>query len=146
MIRSLDGMMAELRIQKDELPKQCAIVLSTGIVKNIVTQGLPFSAVPYGEKYKKWKQVAVGHLDFWRLYGDMIGNIMAFPEGDGGWTAGIVPGSRNREGKGIAWYAGINEAKRPLFGPSREQFKNEMWDQLGKQALNKVVKRWKQKR
>jgi len=148
LVSTLNAMEAEARNQESELAKQMAVTLSMDTVSNITTQAFGNFGHPYSENYAEWKQKEVGHLDFWKLFGDLIVHISAFksPTEVNAWESGILPGARNSEGKLVEMYAGVNEAydgnNRPLFGRSRIIFKNEKWPVMGRNAQARIVSKW----
>ena len=144
MIKNLDRVKSEIMLQHENLPRDCATSLSVDIVENIMNQVFAAGYKPYSKKYEEWKKNTVGHLDFWRLYGDLISHISAF-EGHGGWIAGITKGATNRDGESIEKYASVNEFLRPLFGLSREKFKDEKFPIIGKRALDRIREKWMRK-
>jgi len=146
ILRSLADMETEAMLQSVELSRQMAVILSIDTVHAVTVQEFGNFGRPYNPAYGKWKLRKVSHLDFWKLYGDLIANISAFAYGDS-WASGIIPGAVNREQKSIEMYAGVNESdsgnRRPLFRKSRERFMDKKWGAMAGHAHGRIVAKWK---
>ena len=137
-----------------ELNRRCSIGYAQLLVRNIMTFQRP--SPPYTPRYRTWKfeYGKMGYPAPWRLYGDLVRNIINFRSG-AGWMGGIPAnvydqggkswGGRGDKGKPkrIAMYAAVNELRRPVFGPTMEEYAQDAWPKQGGVALKEVEGSWR---
>ena len=143
---------------QDEMQRRCAIDYYQLLIQNILRRNLPRPA--YSKRYRSWKY-EYGWQDYpspWRLRGDLVKSLSAFRAPDGNSWIGGVPigamdsGGKSWDGKGskgpkggsksIAMYGSIEEARRPIFGPTAEEYAKTGWSKRGREALNNLKAAW----
>jgi len=120
------------------------------VIGAIETQKYAHEYDPYSDKYKEWKEKAVGHLRFWELTGDLIG-AMEFKEDenarsgynvfsglDGKGKAGqtgsvsdekIIDYARKNEGGWVNSVGGVI-SPRPLFSKVSFEIRREALERI----------------
>lgn len=143
--------------KKFGMTQACADEYRLLVINNLLTQKFATGYRPYSPKYAKWKtQTMMLGSQFWRLYGDLVNNIEVFKVGDtfmGGIKAGVMdsggkswfstPARRLGKPKEIVMYAKKLEKDRPLFEPTRQEYKNSGYPARGILALRKIGAGWK---
>jgi len=143
---------------QDEMQRRCAVDYFQLLVKNIMKRTRPSPA--YSKRYRKWKYEYgwMGYPSPWRLRGDLIGSLSAFRAPDGNsWIGGVPIGAMDSGGKSwfgkgskgpsgpskpIAMYGSVEEARRPVFKPTAEEYAKSGWSKRGQEALNDLRKAW----
>ncbi len=122
----------------------------------------------YSKNYKKWKQEHYPSQGFWKLGGDLLNNLHAFPasrtmQGGQDWAAGVPNGVMDTGGKSfglpghareIAWYGhkmeygskagGQTHPKRSIFAPrTRDYAKSWRRRDRAVEALRYVSQGWR---
>jgi len=151
-----------VELQKSQLPYYSAVDFQHLVIANLNSQKYASGYASYSEMYKEWKLEQQVGMKFWALYNDLVQNIKAFrvPLGAGqsGWIAGVVPGvtaSISSQMWGtvkkkvlIAQYARWMEfgrkgqPARPLFGPTKNEYRRGGFPKRGQQSLNKIKWSW----
>ena len=158
--------------------RRCAVEYARQVQENIIRQAFQHLWQPLGltkgsERYKKWKQKAVGHLNFWRLRGDLL--VAIGPERIGaGWLGGVPSWAMDSGGKSwfgrpgtwsggasksIAWYGRIMELgsdalgattveggrhpARPVFGPTYDEFAGNTLPSIVLLTMNDIKRTWR---
>lgn len=150
---------AKTELEATDLPYRCAVDFQHLVINNLNSQKHMGGYAPYGEIYKDWKLRQKVGMQFWKLYSDLVQNIQAFRVEDG-WMSGVVPGryaskssSMFGEAKGtrkvlIAQYAGWMEfgrsgqPARPLFTPTKEEYRVTGFRKRGRESLNRIKWSW----
>jgi len=138
---------------QDEMQRRCAVDYYQLLVKNIMSKMVPKPS--YSPRYARWKK-KYGRMGFpspWRLKGDLVASLSAFPVGKG-WMGGVPIGAMDSGGKSwlgkgdigdskpIAMYGSIEEDRRPVFGPTAKEYAGAGWQKRGQEALNQFRKEW----
>ena len=154
ILRAVQAVDSTVHTQSKKLPYKMALECAELLRKNISTGAI---AVPgrYNPKYTEYKQLMVGHLRPWMLFGDVLANITVFRQEDG-FMAGIPAGRMDKGEKGwfgtgkpsyIAAYARANEygegntPERPIFRPTFAQYQGAKV-QTHINRVMKEIKRW----
>ncbi|MDY6957906.1 MAG: hypothetical protein SVK08_01980 [Halobacteriota archaeon] len=139
------------------LPYRMAIEYSDMLRQNIQQGTFSGMYKPYNKKYAEYKQLMVGHLRFWVLFGDVLASISVFKHGNG-FMGGIPAGKMDRGEKGwygtgkpssIAAYARANEfgegptPARPVFRPTFAQFKRDRLGKFEKETYEDIRRWWR---
>lgn len=146
VMNALSGVKKEAVRQGGRLPFRCAVRYKMNVSDAIVSNKYKGRFKPYTPKYEKWKLKTVGHLDFWRLYGDLLRSLATWKINDSGingWVGGVAPGATNREGKLIRMYAEPNEALRPLFRLERDDFEQNDLKAEGVKSMAAIGSFWR---
>jgi len=155
-VRAVKAVDSTVNIQAKQLPYKMAIECAELLRKNISTGAI---AVPgrYNRRYIEYKQLMVGHLRPWILFGDVLQNIIVFRTEDG-FMAGIPAGRMDSGEKGwfgtgkpsyIAAYARANEygegntPARPIFRPTLAQYKGQKAQSHIDRVMNEIKRHWK---
>jgi len=143
---------------QNEMQRRCAVDYYQLLVKNIMKKMTPKPS--YNPRYARWKMKYswMGFPSPWRLRGDLVSSLSAFKAPDGNGYIGGVPigamdqggkswfgkGSKGPSGgsKSIAMYGSIEEARRPVFGPTSSEYAGTGWSKRGQEALNELRKAW----
>ena len=144
---------------QDEMQRRCAVDYYQLVVNNIMKRKRPSPAYK-SKRYRNWKYEYgwQGYPSPWRLRGDLVSSLAAFKAPSGNGYIGGVPigamdqGGKSWLGKGskgpsgpskpIAMYGSIEEKRRPVFGPTTEEYAKSGWSKRGQEALNELRKRW----
>lgn len=145
-----------------DMQKTCAMEYKQLVAFNIMTQKYGFRA--HSKKYREWKQSKFPEYPaFWRLHGDVLRNLSAFPHSDGdmsihtiGFMGGIPSGRMGSTGQYVAYYAtkveegwiakgGKPRPARRMFWKTKEDYKKSPtgWLKNGEIALGKVGNVWR---
>ncbi len=103
----------------------------------------------------------MGYPSPWRLRGDLVSSLSAFKAPNGkGYIGGVPIGAMDQGGKSwlgkgskgpkgpskpIAMYGSILEygpKRRPVFGPSADEYAKTGWGKRGQESLNELRKQW----
>jgi len=153
---------AAVALQKADICYYSAVDFQHLVIANLNSQKYANVYAPYSEMYKDWKLKQKVGMQYWKLYGDLVQNIKAFKvpigAGQSGWIAGVVPGiiaSRSSQMWGtvkkrilISQYARWMEfgregqEPRPLFGPTKEEYRRDGFVKRGEKSLNKIKWSW----
>lgn len=145
----------------DEMQRRCAVDYYQLVTKNIMSRHLPRPA--YSKRYRNWKYEYgwQGYPSPWRLKGDLVRSLGAerFSRGGAkGWYGGVKIGAvdsggkswfgKGRKGprggsKSIAMYGSVEEERRPVFGPSREEYAKEGWRSRLDETKQKMMGAWR---
>jgi len=142
----------------DEMQRRCAIDYYQLVVKNIFKRHFPRPA--YSKRYRSWKYEYgwMGYPSPWRLRGDLVNSLRAFKNPRGGWIGGVPFGATDSGGKSwfgkgrkgpvagskkIAMYGSVEEARRPIFKPSAEEYAGAGWKKRGLEAVAEMRKAWR---
>ena len=155
---------AAMGFGQQEMQRRCAVDYYQLLVKNIMSKMVPKPS--YSPRYARWKK-KYGRMGFpspWRLKGDIVASLSAFPAGKG-WMGGIPIGAMDSGGKSwlgkgdkgrskpIAMYGSVMEhggsygkggthPPRPVFGPTAKEYARAGWQKRGQEALNKQKAAW----
>ena len=153
---------AAVELQKTDMPYYSAVDFQHLVISNLGSQKYAVGYAPYSEMYKDWKLKQQVDMKYWKLYGDLVQNIKAFRislgGGQSGWMAGVVPGvtasissqmwgtvkkkvllsltARRME------FGRKGQPARPLFGPTRVEYRGSGFIKRGQKALNKIKWSW----
>lgn len=156
IIRAVNAVDRTVNIQSKQLPYRMALECADLLRKNISTGAI---AVPgrYNQKYIEYKQLMVGHLRPWVLFGDVLANITVFRQEEG-FMAGIPAGRMDSGEKGwfgtgkpsyIAAYARANEygegntPERPVFRPTFAQYQGTRVQNHINKVMNEIKRWWR---
>jgi len=150
---------AQATIQRDDMQYHSAIEFHQLLIYNLSHErfkggGFGFGRyAPYDPRYAAWKGSTSG---FWILGGDLVSNIVKRKIGrPKGWAVGVNDvldsggkswlKERGKAGKrkSIGMYAKVNEERRPLFRPTREEFAKDLWPREGEKSLKKIGNQWR---
>lgn len=115
----------ELEIGGGSFNRLCAIDYNQLIIKNIFGRATP--TPPYSAKYAKWKKKhsLMGYPSPWRLTGNLVRAINIF-QYNKGWASGvqayIYSDGRLVPPEEIASYGSREEARRPIFKPTMQEY------------------------
>jgi len=156
---ALAKLKAQAMIQRDDMQYHSAVGFHQLLIYNLAHErfksgGFGFGAyAPYVSRYAAWKGSTGG---FWILEGDLVSNIvkrkMGRPRGwavgvnnvmDSGGKSWLKPRGQHGERKSIGMYAEINEERRPLFRPTREEYAKDLWPKEGEKSLKKIGNQWR---
>ena len=120
--------------------------------------GKRFRPTPdYSTRYASWKfeYGRMGYPSPWRLFGDLVNSLTAWQENEREWYGGVPRGTYDAGGKSwfgtgatggskeIAMYGWVEEMRRPLFGPVRDEYFEKKMPEQGKKALGKLLDLWR---
>jgi len=152
-------------IEARDNPYRNAVAFRNLLLLNINSQKHMSRYPPYNKRYKDWKQKTVGHLNFWKLYGHLIRNLIVFPMGVGfgrmnKWMSGITPGVTDKGN--TSWLEGNKgrpmlisvygkwmefgrrgQPARPIFGPTTEEYAGNRFLRMGKYSILNVRRAWR---
>lgn len=154
---------------KSDLPRLQAIDYVYLLNRNITQQKFLTQWPAYSRRYAEWKaEVGKINVGFWRLHDSLLGSLTVWElsvRGDKAWKGGIPAGVMDKGGtswfgqgvqgqpkpKPIAMYArtiefgeGPNVGKpRPLFVPTKEEYKDEGFVRRGEEELRRLADKWR---
>lgn len=147
----------------ENMQRTCSIDYAHRVMRNIMggRYGAGSPPVPsYHPRYARWKLENFGNIGTWRLKGDLVRNITFFKV-ENGWMGGVPNGVYDSGGKSwygqgdrggtkeIARYGRANEFglhKRPVFGPTRQEYMEDAddgWMKRGEEVLVRIGQRWR---
>jgi len=157
-----ERVLAQARIEREDLPYRSAREFRGLLFNNIMTQKYATGYAPYSPRYAEWKtQTMMMGSQFWRLFGDML-NSLTIEMKDDGWFAGIpgdvmdsggkswfgTPESRRGKSKPVSMYASVmelglnNHPARPVFGPTTEEYAVDGWPKQGAESIKRISNAW----
>ena len=173
IIRALGRVESKIHYEtKHNLPKRGAIRARDMLFENIHNQKFSGGSYgyksydEYNKTYSEWKsEMGMGFKGFWRLFDDLVSSLEVFNYRKGV-MAGIRSGILDSGGKSmftagggqrkeIAWIARLMEwgwtnpvthahvGERPLFRPTRVEFKRKELGKLGDLGIKKIRKEWR---
>jgi len=143
MLTALNRLQSKARELSREVPEKAATGFVFLIINNVHTEKFGLFGKSYSERYKEWKQVKVGSLKPFVLYGEFLKSLGVYKISDNMVFGGIIPGALGKRGESVEKYMQINEMKRPLFAATRTEYIGKFWPQLGKDALSKLRQQWR---
>ena len=142
---------SRVELEKNDLPFRSAVDFQHLVIANLNSQKYAGGYAPYSDMYKKWKQEQGVGMKYWELYGDLVESIKVFKLGKG-WMSGVIPGkvaSRSSQMYGkkkkrvlISYYARLMESTRPLFTPTKDEYRKDGFPKRGRESLNKIKWSW----
>jgi len=129
------------------LPFEQAAQFRNLVIRNIEMQKYAGGYKPYHEEYAKNKLRKVGHLRFWILTGDMLGSILMVKT-DRGWVVRFGGSLHSMKAHILEFggvYAGRLHPARPVFGPTRTEFRLGVMKKSLKKVANRIRSIWRAK-
>jgi|FLOH01.1.fsa_nt_gi hypothetical protein len=158
LMSALDGVQSVVKIQGgDTMQWKCATDYYQLVMENMLKRNSPRPA--YSKRYRNWKYEYgwMGYPSPWRLRGDLMRSLGSYRYGDG-YLGGVQPGAMDSGGKSwfgkgrlgpsgkiksIEMYGNVEEARRPLFEPTMEEYAGAGWLKRGDEMLGKIESRWR---
>jgi len=142
---------------KDTMQMKCAVDYYQLVMKNIQSRNRP--GLAYSKRYRNWKYEYSwsGYPAPWRLRGDLVKSLGAYRFGDG-YIGGVQPGAmdtggkswfgKGKEGpkgpsKSIEMYGRVEEHRRPVFKPAKEEYAKDGWIKRGNELLKRIGAEWR---
>jgi len=141
---------------KENLPIRNAMDYVDLLTKNITSQKYMLASGQYNKRYKSWKQQQNVGMKYWLLGRDLINSLSVFGH-EGGWIGGVPEdvyesqtkswlrpmGSVIGKKKKIAMYGWANEGLRPVFKPTKEEYRQNGMVDRAKDVINVFAMNWR---
>ena len=158
LMSALSGVQSVVKVQGlDTMQWQCSTDYYQLVMANMLKRSSPSPA--YTDRYSKWKQKYgwMGYPSPWRLRGDLMRSLGSYRYGNG-YLGGVQPGAMDSGGKSwfgkgrlgpsgkiksIEMYGNVEEERRPLFGPTMDEYAGAGWLKRGDEMMGKIEARWR---
>jgi hypothetical protein len=158
LMSALDGVQSVVKVQGgDTMQWKCATDYYQLVMANMLKMRSPSPG--YSMRYRNWKYEYgwMGYPSPWRLRGDLMRSLGSYRYGDG-YLGGVQPGAMDSGGKSwfgkgrlgpsgkiksIEMYGNVEEARRPLFEPTMDEYAGAGWLKRGDEMLGKIEARWR---
>jgi len=141
---------------RDNLPLRNAMDYIELLTKNITSQKYMPAPGGYHDRYDKWKKQQNVGMEYWLLGRDLINNLSVFGH-EGGWVGGIPDdayesqskswlrpmGAAGGKRKKIKIYGWANEGLRPIFSPTKEEYKQNGMVKRGNDVIDVFGMNWR---
>lgn len=159
ILNALNKITVIVHRQAKSVPYRSAVDFQFLVIRNLNSQRFAGGYAPYSEMYRDWKLRQKVGMQYWKLYKDLVENIKVFKSGDG-WMSGVSPGVRATisssmfgAAKGTRkvlisqyalWmeYGRRGQPARPLFGPTKTEYRRGGFIVQGQKALRKIKTGW----
>jgi len=158
IVSSLKRIETTVKVQgMDTMQFKCATDFYQLVMLNIMKRSMPRPA--YSKRYRNWKYEYgwMGYPAPWKLRGDLVKSLGAYRLADG-YIGGVEPGAMDSGGKSwfgegkaggkgpskpIEMYGRVEENRRPIFGPSMNEYAKDGWLKRGDEMLKRIEADWR---
>jgi len=170
-LSALNRLEAQTKRSVDDLPRVQATDYIHLLHANVMNQKHMSAYPAYSDWYEEWKtNMGLIGKGYWRLYDSFLNNLTVWRTlsgraGQRQWKAGIPAGVMDKGGtswfnlgdrkvgkpKPIAMYARTMEfgqaghagKRRPIFMPTKEEYKNGKFVERGEEELGRLARHWR---